>query len=150
VKPSRLNLTAENGNYAGPEGQSFVGRRQQDTLFTFSVNLEFTPQMLEEEAGITAFLTQNHQYHMGLVMLPGLEGGLNPHIRFRAESYVPVPAPVVMPLPQAWKGQKLAMEIKASNFTHFAFSVGPANAQSQMRTIVVAPTDALSWGFTGK
>ncbi|TFK27128.1 arabinofuranosidase [Coprinopsis marcescibilis] len=150
IKPSRLNLTALNGNYAGPEGQSFVGRRQQDTLFTYSVNIDFSPKILEEEAGITAFLTQNHQYHMGIVALPrASDGVLAPHIRFRGESYVPVPASVVAPVPDSWIGKPLILEIKASNMTHYSFAVGPADAQSLKQTIVVAPNDPLSWGFTG-
>ena len=58
LRPSRLNLTALDGNYAGPEGQTFVGRRQSHTLFSFGADLEFNPQKEEEEAGISAFLTQ--------------------------------------------------------------------------------------------
>ena len=58
LSPSKLNLTAYDGNYAGPGGQTFVGRRQTDTLFTFSVNLQFSPQAQGDEAGISVFLTQ--------------------------------------------------------------------------------------------
>ncbi len=58
LSPSKLNLTAYDGNYAGPEGQTFVGRRQTDTLFTYSVNLQFSPQSQGDEAGISVFLTQ--------------------------------------------------------------------------------------------
>ena len=54
LKPSSVNLTGLNGNYAGPGGQAFVGRRQQDTLFTYSVRIEYAPQELEEEAGVSA------------------------------------------------------------------------------------------------
>ncbi|KAI8626432.1 glycoside hydrolase family 43 protein [Xylariaceae sp. FL1651] len=89
LNPSRLNLTGIKGNYAGPEGQTFVGRRQQDTLFTFSVDLDFTPNVrsvggdiddrgrkptmesaFEAEAGVSVFLTQNHHLDLGVVMLP--------------------------------------------------------------------------------
>ncbi|KAK6086702.1 Non-reducing end alpha-L-arabinofuranosidase BoGH43A 7 [Seiridium cupressi] len=70
LNPSSFNLTALNGNYAGPAGQTFVGRRQQSTLFTYSVNLEFSPKLLEEEAGVSVFLTQNHHLDLGIVMLP--------------------------------------------------------------------------------
>jgi hypothetical protein len=69
---SRLcsNLTALNGNYEGPTGQTFVGRRQQDTLFTYSVNLDFPPSVQEEEAGMTVILTHNHHLDLGVVMSP--------------------------------------------------------------------------------
>ena len=58
LRPSKLNLTAIDGNAGGPGGQTFVGRRQVDTLFTYTVDIDYTPKTLEEEAGITLFLTQ--------------------------------------------------------------------------------------------
>ncbi|KAK3381512.1 glycosyl hydrolase [Podospora didyma] len=173
VSPSTLNLTALNGNYAGPTGQSFVGRRQQDTLFTFSVTLQsFSPTNAESEAGVSAFLTQNHHLDMGIVLLrrgyPGTssfpghppppapitdeaddEEELVPHIRFRGMSYIPVPKPVLAPLPRAWWGRPLTLEIKAANVSHYSFSVGPADARSEMQTIITTSNDAVSWGFTG-
>lgn len=156
VKPSSFNLTALNGNYAGPGGLAFVGRRQQDTLFTYSVKLDFSPQKPEEEAGITAFLTQNHHLDLGVVMLPNSNSTasdnssqLAPHFRFRGISYVPVPDPVVVPVPATWAGTQLRLEVRAVNVSHYAFSAGPANAESEMRTILTASNDAVSWGFTG-
>ncbi|KAI1163388.1 glycosyl hydrolase [Nemania serpens] len=166
--PSKLNLTALNGNYAGPSGQTFVGRRQQDTLFTFSVDLDFSPDAgsREAEAGVSAFLTQNHHLDLGVVMLPATSSTgafpgaeldlatrdaaeLIPQFRFRAFSYVPVPADIVVPVPTSWLGAPLRLEIRASNVTHFAFSAGPADALSQMRTLLEASNEAVSWGFTG-
>lgn len=167
--PSKLNLTALNGNYAGPSGQTFVGRRQQDTLFTFSVDLDFSPDAgsREAEAGVSAFLTQNHHLDLGVVMLPATSSTgafpgaeldlatrdaaeLIPQFRFRAFSYVPVPADIVVPVPTSWLGAPLRLEIRASNVTHFAFSAGPADALSQMRTLLEASNEAVSWGFTGE
>lgn len=166
LTPSSLNLTALNGNYAGPTGQTFVGRRQQDTLFTYSVDLEFSPTVAEEEAGVSVFLTQNHHLDMGVVLLPAREAtapfpGTNetepadlsklvPHLRFRGISYIPVPEDVIVPLPTEWSGSPLRLEIKAFNVTHYSFSAGPASALSEMKTIITASNDAVSWGFTGK
>ncbi|KAK0629046.1 glycosyl hydrolase [Bombardia bombarda] len=166
ISPSVLNLTALNGNYAGPTGQSFVGRRQQDTLFTYSVDLSFSPTAQEEEAGVSVFLTQNHHLDMGVVLLPAgaataafpgtkqpqnvtVGGALIPHVRFRGISYVAVPEPIVAPLPAAWAGQVLTLEVKAFNVTHYAFSVGPAGARSTMQTVIVVSNQPVSWGFTG-
>jgi hypothetical protein len=154
LQPSALNLTALNGNYAGPAGQTFVGRRQQDTLFTYSTELDFVPNMLEEEAGVTAFLTQNHHLDLGIVMLPAenstTAGALAPHFRFRGISYVKVPDPLVVPLPQDWVGRPLRLEIKAVNMSHYAFSAGPAHALSEMQTIMTVSNNPVSWGFTGE
>lgn len=171
LRPSKLNLTALNGNYAGPQGQTFVGRRQQDTLFTFSVDVDFAPDagLPEAEAGVSAFLTQNHHLDLGVVMLPATHSigafpgaeldlatrdaaaaGLIPQFRFRGISYVSVPADVVVPVPTSWLGAPLRLEIRASNASHFAFSAGPAGAMSQMRTLLEVSNEVVSWGFTGE
>ncbi|KAI1504716.1 glycoside hydrolase family 43 protein [Biscogniauxia marginata] len=166
--PSRLNLTALNGNYAGPSGQTFVGRRQQDTLFTYSVDLDFMPTALGEEAGVSAFLTQNHHLDLGIAMLPvnsstgafpgtslpvpadgNLSSELTPQFRFRGISSSPVPGDMILPVPKDWVNKTLRLEIRASNMTHYSFSAGPAEAMSQMRTILDVSNAAVSWGFTG-
>ncbi|KAI2468678.1 glycoside hydrolase family 43 protein [Annulohypoxylon bovei var. microspora] len=163
LNPSTLNLTALNGNYAGLDGQTFVGRRQQDTLFTYSVDLDYTPTSLEEEAGVSIFLTQNHHLDLGVVLLPANEsttsfGGtshptnsseLIPQLRFRGISYVPVPDDIVVAIPEAWSGKSLRLEIKAHNMTHYSMSAGPADALSKMRTILDVSNAPVSWGFTG-
>lgn len=168
LSPSKLNLTALNGNYAGPDlgGQTFVGRRQQDTLFTYRVDLDYSPTSAGEEAGVSAFLTQNHHLDIGVVLLPASESTttfpgesasepddpaeLIPQIRFRGISSVTTPATGVAPVPSAWRGSPLSLEIKAANMTHYSFSVGPADAQSLTQTLATSSNDAVSWGFTGK
>lgn len=182
VLPSALNLTGLDGSSgssssgsAGPwSRQAFVGRRQQDTLFTFRATLAgYAPASPGEEAGVTAFLTQNHHIDLGVALLPAgastttIPGTLNsssssssgnddddaaliPQIRYRGISSVEVPADVVAPVPDAWLGRPLMFEIKAANGTHFSLSVGPADAESQMQTVVYVSNAALSYGFTGE
>ncbi|OTA91884.1 glycoside hydrolase family 43 protein [Hypoxylon sp. CO27-5] len=163
LNPSKLNLTGLNGNYAGPDGQTFVGRRQQDTLFTYSVDLDFSPTSLEEEAGVSVFLTQNHHLDLGVVMLPANRStssfpGTNnlsnsseliPQLRFRGISYIPVPDDIIVPIPESWSSKSLRLEIKAHNMTHYSMSAGPADALSQMWTILDVSNSPVSWGFTG-
>lgn len=82
---------------------------------------------------------------------------LAPHFRLRGISYIPVPDEIVIPIPETWlnnnnnkkKKNKLRLEIKASNATHYVFSAGPADAMSQMRTLLETSNEAVSWGFTG-
>ncbi|KAK4166377.1 Non-reducing end alpha-L-arabinofuranosidase BoGH43B, partial [Cladorrhinum sp. PSN259] len=153
LSPSSINLTALNGNYAGPGGQSFVARRQQHTLFTFSVDLdEFLPTEVEEEAGVTAFLTQNHHLDLGIVLLESKEssaGKLVPHVRFRGESYVPVPKEVLWPLPEEWRGKGVTLEIRARNETHFEFGVGlKGGKEEDVKIVGVGGNEVVSWGFT--
>lgn len=155
LKPSKLNLTAYDGQNA-TEDQTLLARRQVDTLFTFSVDVAFLPQQEEEEAGVTVFLTQNHHIDLGIVLLPANNDSaapsptLRPHFRFRATSYVTVPDPAVVPVPDSWQDQALRLEIKAANLTHYAFSAGPTAHQSQMMTIGYGAGSVVSWGFTGE
>lgn len=72
-----------------------------------------------------------------------------PYFRYRGISYIAIPDPVVVPVPEAWIGNPVRLEIRASNATHYTFSAGPANARSKMQTIVEVSNEAVSWGFTG-
>ncbi|THZ19546.1 glycoside hydrolase family 43 protein [Aureobasidium pullulans] len=147
LSPSLLNLTGHDGIYTGGEPQTLLARRQTDTLFTFSVDLEFTPTTMNEEAGVTVFLTQDHHMELGLVLLSN-NGTSTPTLRFRAKSNVPVPQDVLFPVPANWTSD-LHMEIKVFNLTHYAFSAGPAGKMSLMQTIAYASASLVSYGFTG-
>lgn len=179
LRPSALNLTALDGSSAAAPGrQTFVGRRQQATLFTYRATLAaYRPRAAGEEAGVTVFLTQNHHLDLAVALLPArdstttittatnassaaprddgaAEDALIPQIRFRGISTgaaaAVVPAPVIAPVPEAWLGRPLVFEIKAANGTHFSFSAGPADAESLMQTVVYVSNAAVSYGFTGE
>lgn len=149
--PSKLNLTALNGNYAGPEGQTFVGRRQVDSYFRFSATVDYAPQEVEEEAGVTVFLTQDHHIDFGVVGLQEANtSDVVPHFRVRSESFITVAAPLITPVPEAWRGKPLVMEIKQTNQTHYVFSAGPEKRGGGLQTIGYGDPAAVSWGYTGK
>lgn len=163
--PSSLNLTGLNGLYAGPDGQTFVGRRQQHTLFTYSTTLDYSPTTFEEEAGVTVFLTQDHHLDLSIVLLPANEStsvisnltftqpadasALIPQIRYRGISIVAVPSPIIAPVPDAWMGRPLKFAIQAANVTHYSLSVGTADADSELQTILYVSNSVLSYKFTG-
>ncbi|KAF2465516.1 arabinofuranosidase [Lindgomyces ingoldianus] len=150
LKPSKLNLTALDGNAGGPGGQTFIGRRQVDTLFTYTVRLDYMPKMVEEEAGVTVFLTQNHHARFGMTLLSSTNSSTPiPHFRFHAISYIPVPDSFTTPVPSNWVGQPLTLEIKTVNTTHYSFSAGPANNSTLLQRFAYVPGSILSWGFTG-
>lgn len=144
VKPSRENLTGYDGASAPKQGQSFLGRRQEHSLFTYSVDLNFSPSSVGEEAGVTVFLQQDRHIDMGLALLS--PNGL--YIRVRGMSNFDLPSHQT-PLPQAWIGETLHLEIKAFNWTHYSFSAGPADAMSQLETFAYYPNSVVSSGFTG-
>ena len=54
----------------------------------------------------------------------------------------------IAPVSAAW-GNKITLEIRASNITHYTFSAGPAGSQSLTQDSGSAPGLGLTWGFTG-
>ncbi|KAK5131942.1 hypothetical protein LTR08_000454 [Meristemomyces frigidus] len=167
---SVLNLTGLDGNYAGPAGQTFVGRRQVDTFFTYSVDLDFSDLREEgDEAGVSLFLTQNHHFDLGVVLLPAPNTNLStqypsssppappltPHLRLRGISYLPVPPALTIPLSTFFNqtlphpSKTLTLQIKASNTTHYALSAGPPGHEHLLQTVGWTPAAAVSFGFTG-
>ncbi|KAH7135938.1 xylosidase : arab-like proteininofuranosidase [Dendryphion nanum] len=152
LTPSKLNLTGLDGNSGGPGGQTFIGRRQVDTFFSYYVDFDFKPRVLEEEAGITLFLSQNHHARLGIALLPSnstTPPTLTPHFRFHAISYIPVPASFVVPVPVAWHNKPITLELETLNTTHYAFSANLAGSSARPRRLAIVPGEIISWGFTG-
>jgi hypothetical protein len=113
-----------------------------------------------------ADLLQLHHWDLGIVMAsnstppvttsykgPSSNGtNLVPFLRLRGITTVPsfiFPDLGILRVPASWKDQ-IALEIRATNITHYTFSAGPAGIQSQMQDIGFAPGLGLTWGFTGK
>jgi hypothetical protein len=72
ITPSRANLTgAYDGDIAltGQRGLSFVGRRQTQTIFNFSVDVSLAATAAGQEAGITAFLAQENHVEIAITRL---------------------------------------------------------------------------------
>ncbi|KAF2001869.1 glycoside hydrolase family 43 protein [Amniculicola lignicola CBS 123094] len=151
LTPSRLNLTGTDGNSPGPGGQTFVARRQVDTLFSYSVDMDYKPTAAFEEAGITLFLTQNHHARFGITLLPSPNSTttLTPHFTFHAISYIPVPPSLTIPIPPAWHNIPLTLQLRTVNTTHYSFGAKPAGGKEPMKIFAYVAGEIISWGFTG-
>jgi beta-xylosidase len=156
LRPTRANLTSSpEVDAADGKSLALLMRVQTDTCFSYSVDVEFSPKHEEEEAGVTAFLTQLQHIDLGIVMLPqeSKGGELGPHFRFRvtgqgnAENGT-VPATSVMSVPQAWLKGKIRLQIDAVDEAHFVFSAAPASDPSSKISPWRAPATILS-GDTG-
>jgi len=126
IIPSRNNLTGtpfSNDELSGQRGLAFIGRRQTDTLFTFSVDLSFNPQVVDQEAGITIFLTQVNHIDLGVVLLKG-DKDEDPQLslRFRAAGNGTAPPPRIIPMPRSWGNTNIRLQIEANNATHYELS----------------------------
>jgi beta-xylosidase len=116
---------------------SFIGRRQTDSLFTFSVDLDFEPKADGQEAGVTAFLTQHANIQLGVVLV---EEKLN--FRFNVSGQVETSA-----VPEGWKaGKTVRLEIKMTKPTEYAFSAMLAGEEKTRVALGTASAELLSGG----
>ncbi|KAI1762600.1 glycoside hydrolase family 43 protein [Hypoxylon sp. FL1150] len=146
IIPSRNDLTGTpysetTPELSGQQGLSFIGRRQTDTLFTFTVDLTFHPQQAGQEAGVTVFLTQVDHIDLGVVLLPGTSNSSCASqqkreiaeaqqlaLRFRAEGTGTPPEPQTVAVPKGWldDGGAIRLSIEAANATHYNLAAMPA------------------------
>ncbi|KAM5381422.1 hypothetical protein ACJA88_004497 [Fusarium oxysporum] len=108
------------------DGLAFVARKQTSTLFQFSVDLLFSPEVQEEETGVTVFLTQLQHLSLGVVNLVSSHGKLTPHLRFRIEASgkpgIDTPKAKVLPIPSDWEGSLIRLTVSTPDDKTFAFS----------------------------
>ena len=147
---------------------TLVMRRQTDTLFQYSVDVDFKPQAMNEEAGVTAFLNQVQNINLGIVMLPinatynstnysSTNSTLAPHLRFIVTSggsldKAQTPPTRIIPVPQAWRKDPIRLVVKAENSTHYSLSAASVATPWQPILMGQAPASLLSGGmgdFTG-
>jgi beta-xylosidase len=157
IVPSRNNLTGTPFSESTPEltgqaGLAFVGRRQTDTLFTFSVDLSFAPKSVDQEAGVTVFLTQVNHIDLGVVLLaqkaPSKGGVAKPQLafRFRAEGTGIPPAPRAIPVPSDWADGKIRLQIQTVNTTHYSLTAMSAENPRSKLVIGTASAGLVSGG----
>ncbi|KAI0881651.1 glycoside hydrolase family 43 protein [Annulohypoxylon maeteangense] len=163
VIPSRNNLTGTPLSTATPElsgqqGLSFIGRRQTDTLFAFTVDVSFTPQQVGQEAGITVFLTQVNHIDLGIVLLTkttslssysGREGAQpKPQLsfRFRAEGTGTIPTPNIVAVPEDWLDGPIRLYIETANATHYDLSASTAGDPDSRIHVGTASAGLVSGG----
>ncbi|KAL2162894.1 hypothetical protein VTH06DRAFT_6730 [Thermothelomyces fergusii] len=147
VVPARNRLDGWPGSGDGAaRAVSFVGRRQTDSLFTFTVDLALAPDADGQEAGVAAFLTQLAHLRLGLVR----DGG-QLLLRFNASGRVEDTE-----VPREWIGDdgdvRVRMEIRiaAEDPSSYRFAAMPASAPGPERTarieVGTAPAELLSGG----
>lgn len=132
------------------EGTTFVARRQVDTLFTFSVDIDFEPKTLGEEAGVTVYLDEARHIDLGLTVcesgerLVGLKAFSSNDNTTTSEAYNSTL--------QDTTG-KVRLEVQAANATHYTFSAGKVEtsegASVEMQVVGFVAANLVSGGYTG-
>jgi beta-xylosidase len=145
VTEKGLTVTLGKNNVAGSPGGSkpaakaisFIGRRQTDSTFKFSVDLSFAPNASKQEAGITAFLTQYANIQLGVV-------SDNQKLSFRfnsTESRNKMTA-----VPAAWAGKPIRLAIDMQKPSEYTFSASLTSDEKTKMEIGKASAAQLSGG----
>lgn len=151
LTPSVYNLTG-NASMGDEDGITFVGRRQMDTLFTYSVDMAFSLGTVHEEAGVTLFLTPAQHIDLGIILLQSLsssssnemELGLRFRVQGRGNHKGPLPPARTIPVSKNWT-QPIKLQIQAANATHYVFSASNL-ANNESVVFGHAPSTILSGG----
>lgn len=147
---SVLNLTSFDADSTRGLGQTFLARRQEHTRFRFSVDVEWDGLLTREqnEVGVTALQDQAQHFDISVAMLKANgSGDVAPHIRFRGISTTTYRLPErfkyaddEFPMPEAFFGQKVRLQVEAVNTTHYAFSAGLGGCEEETEMTVYGYT----------
>ncbi|KAL0765352.1 hypothetical protein CaCOL14_012101 [Colletotrichum acutatum] len=125
IIPTRSNLTGTwdaEVELTGQHGIGFIGREQADTIFEFSMDITFSPQAAQEEAGVSVFLTQYDHIDLGIVLHGDVNRTCNEHsymyFRFGTQSTVHGSTSRTIPVPGSWTTQPIRLEIISNNTTY--------------------------------
>ncbi|KAI7230497.1 xylosidase : arabinofuranosidase [Hortaea werneckii] len=157
IVPSRANLTgavtSDDFALTGKTGISFIGRRQTHTLFTFGVDLKFSPEAPDQEAGITAFLTQLNHISLGIAQSNVSDqhsNGSGLEFRFHVETLGTInstilSSTVVTAVPWC-EGDTTHLQMHTVNETHYGFSAWPTGRPNEKIVIGHASAEVVSGG----
>lgn len=115
---------------------SVIGRRQTDSTFSFSVDLSFAPNAAKQEAGIIAFLTQEANIQLGVVL-----SGEQLSLRFNATGQNKT-----VPVPATWGGKPIRLQIQMPSPSQYTFSAMLASDESTKMFVGNASATQLSGG----
>ncbi|KAL4787123.1 glycosyl hydrolase [Aspergillus varians] len=126
-------------------------RRQSHSLFTYSVDVDWSPSKVGDETGVTIFIDPSNHLDLGIVQLPSKngKGSSTSYLRFQGRGTIGPAPTTLVDFPSAWKGGSVTLEIKAFNATHMSFSAGPAAQDSGLKTITYASSGLIQPIFSG-
>lgn len=161
--PNTLRLTASRANLTGDsafqplDGLTFVARRQTNTLFEFSIDLQ--PDFYKadgDEVGVTAFLHQDQHIDLGIVFMASPsnsteKGKLSFRSRVMDSATTNLTSPVVTPVPKSWLSEPIRLSIRAANNTHYRLSAAPADRPHESKLLAAVSSAFISGPdvFTG-
>jgi len=162
IVPSIANLTgvqeSSDPDLNGQSGLGFVGRRQTDSLFTFSVDLLFRPKRAGYEAGATMFFTQWQHLDVAIQYNPDTDTGsenkdeeCGPFDLLLRSTNATSTLHSKTPLPESWHfapHDAVRFTITALNTTSYRFAAAPTNNLNNLVVLGDVPASLISstWG----
>ncbi|KAH7123661.1 glycosyl hydrolase [Dendryphion nanum] len=138
VVPGRNALSGiPGGTQWGARAISFIGRRQTHSTFGFTVDLSFKPGAVGQEAGVVAFLTQDANIQLGLVLL---EDKL--FLRFKTSTNQTKTRSV----PSAWANKPIRFQIHMPTAEEYKFSAQLVGDEATKFDMGTASAELLSGG----
>ncbi|KAL4750001.1 hypothetical protein BDW72DRAFT_204230 [Aspergillus terricola var. indicus] len=131
---------------------TFLARRQTDTLFSFSVDLTFSPSSPGVEAGISLFLTQEQHVDLSIVdiarssSLPARVLQLKTYGRGNYNGSL---SNATVEFPRQWVDRAVTLSVEAVDDTTYEFSASLASRPKKRVYVGSADTRVLS-GDTGR
>jgi beta-xylosidase len=159
ISPSPVNLSGTPDFKPAEDGLGFIARKQSATLFNYTVDVSFKPEVEDEEAGISVFLTQFQHIDLGIVNLARSNGTNLTQAFFRLQVEasgkpdITVPETVTVPVPKAWQSDKILLSVSAVSDSLYVFGAAPASRPGEYREIGSASALIVSGGtgpFTGE
>ncbi|KAF4825385.1 Non-reducing end alpha-L-arabinofuranosidase BoGH43A [Colletotrichum tropicale] len=142
-------------NSTMPNTITFLGRRQTDTLFSFSVDLEFQPKRQAEEAGVSVYLDEKRHIDFAIFADDQVVDGKRLRLRsFSNDENLTLPQDVIVPLPGDQEADTaVRLEVRAENTTHYMFLAGQVSGDesenTNMTVVGHSLASLLSGGYTG-
>ncbi|KAL4876339.1 glycosyl hydrolase [Aspergillus karnatakaensis] len=151
VAPSDFGPSYDPKATTGPV--SLVARRQTDTLFEFSVEVEIELDVksgsAHVEAGVSVFLTQEQHIALSIVGSHGRGSGV---VQLKTTGRGNFDGPlrnVTKEIPREWRGEKVRLTVEAKDDEEYRFSVSLASRPSR-KVFVGAVDSRVVSGDTGR
>lgn len=138
-----------------PNTITFLGRRQTDTISSFTVDLEFHPKGLADEAGVSIYLDEKRHIDFAIIGDDQTVDGKRLRLRsFSNNENLTLPQDVIVPLPGDQEADTaVRLEVRAETTTHYMFLAGQVSGDESedTNTTVVGYSSAslVSGCYTG-
>jgi beta-xylosidase len=146
LRGSRANLSSQ-----GAEKRTLIMRRQTHSLFSFQVDIQFSPAARGDEAGVTVFLSPQQYLGLGVGCVEDSTCNSSRSLLFRVTNLTettavcPLP-PVLDPAPKSQQERPIRLKITAVNETTYRFTAGLSSGETGCEHVFYGSASVVSGG----